>query len=111
MVAGVPQYAIYLIHRLYDRKMNLDNLASLAAYLITETASQDPKVGGPVAELTPAAGYRELDESRIEKVVQLNEEHNRKLREYFSKELPQGFETLQLGDVSEQEDLEQPEAG
>lgn len=87
MVAGIPQYAIYLIHRLYDRQMNLESLQALAAYLITETASQDPKVGGPIrmAEITPSGGYRELNETSVKKIVEMNDKQNQKLREFFFK--------------------------
>lgn len=48
MMAGVPQYAVYLSHRCYDPAISCDNAAALAEYLISETASQDPKVGGPI---------------------------------------------------------------
>src|SRR5689334_21835077 len=39
MMAGVPQYAIYLSHRYYDPSINGDSAAALAEYLISETAS------------------------------------------------------------------------
>ena len=48
MMVGVPQYAIYLSHRYYDPNISSDKAAALAEYLISETASQDPKVGGPI---------------------------------------------------------------
>ena len=48
MMAGVPQYAVYLSHRYYDPAISCDNAAALAEYLISETASQDQKVGGPI---------------------------------------------------------------
>jgi len=87
MVAGIPQYAIYLIHRLYDRQMNLKSLKGLAAYLITETASQDPKVGGPIrmAEITPSQGYAELEETEIKRILQSNQKQNQRLRQFFFK--------------------------
>jgi len=47
-VDGVAQYALYLLNRLYDSRASIEDLQYLAAYLITETASQDGKVGGPV---------------------------------------------------------------
>lgn len=85
MVAGVPNYAIYLLHRLYDRQMGLNSLKALGAYLISETASQDPKVGGPIkmAQITPGEGFRELDDGTIDAIVQGNEEQSRKLKEFF----------------------------
>jgi len=85
MIAGIPQYATYLLHRLYDRQMGLRSLQALAAYLITETASQDPKVGGPItmASITPKDGLRELDAGTIDAIVKANEEQSRKLRQFF----------------------------
>jgi 20S proteasome alpha/beta subunit len=47
-VAGVAQYALYLLNRLYQKNRSLSDLTALAVYVITETASQDGKVGGPV---------------------------------------------------------------
>jgi hypothetical protein len=57
MMIGVPQYAIYLSHRYYDPNISSDKAAALAEYLISETASQDPKVGGPIkiAKVLPGA--------------------------------------------------------
>lgn len=91
MVAGIPQYAIYLIHRLYDRQMNLKSLQALAAHLITETASQDPKVGGPVrmAHITPGEGYRELNEKSIEQILATNQKQNQEMRRFFIKGVSQ----------------------
>ncbi len=85
MMAGIPQYATYLIHRLYDRSMNIKSLQSLAAYLITETATQDPKVGGPVriATITPNSGYGELSEEAIQSIVTLNDKQSRGLKQFF----------------------------
>jgi 20S proteasome alpha/beta subunit len=82
---GVPQYATYLTHRYYDRMMTKENAASLAAYLITETASQDPKVGGRIhiGEITPVAGYRELGEKEIKALVDRNEKQSQQLKKFF----------------------------
>ncbi len=87
MLAGIPQYATYLIHRLYNPQMKLTNVCSLAAYLITETATQDPKVGGPVriATITPGEGYRDLPETDIQVILNQNEDQNIRLREFFFK--------------------------
>ena len=87
MLAGVPQYAIYLMHRLYNPQMKLVNVRALAAYLITETATQDPKVGGPVrmAEISLEKGYQELSEDLIQSIIKKNDEQNIKLREFFFK--------------------------
>jgi hypothetical protein len=46
----------------------------LAAYVITETASQDGKVGGPVqmATITPG-GTKELEQPEISSIIKSNE--------------------------------------
>jgi len=87
MLAGVPQYATYLMHRLYNPQMKLVNVRALAVYLITETATQDPKVGGPVrmAEISLEKGYQELSENLIQSIIKKNDEQNIKLREFFFK--------------------------
>lgn len=85
MLAGVPQYAIYLMHRLYNPQMRLENIKNLAAYLIQETATQDPKVGGPIkmAEITLDNGFRELEAGVISEIIKKNDEQNVKLRKFF----------------------------
>jgi predicted proteasome-type protease len=90
MLAGVPQYAIYLLHRLYDQTMTIENLLSLAVYLINETATQDPKVGGPVriATIRPGKGFQETDEKTIGKIVKRNARAIARLRESFFKGIP-----------------------
>ena len=82
---GVPQYAIYLVHRYYDNAITLDKAKALSEYLIAETASQDPKVGGPIriAEIKPNEPYRELDENEVAEVHHTNEELNKGLRQFF----------------------------
>lgn len=85
MLTGIPQYATYLLHRLYDRRMNIKNLSALAAYLISETATQDPKVGGPIriVQITKEDGYKELTEDEVNEINKRNEEQNLKLRKFF----------------------------
>jgi len=84
-LGGIPQYAIYLIHRLYNPQMSVVHLSALAAYLIAETATQDPKVGGPIriAQITEEKGYEELTEQNVSLIVKGNEEQNQKLRQFF----------------------------
>ena len=84
-LSGVPQYAVYLMHRLYDPKMNVANLTRLAAYLISETATQDPKVGGPIriATITKQSGYVELEPAEVSKITAKNEEQSEKLKKFF----------------------------
>ena len=84
-LGGIPQYATYLLHRLYDPKMSISNLITLAAYVITETATQDPKVGGPVriAQISLKKGFIQLDKPQVEEAVNHNEELNKHLRDFF----------------------------
>lgn len=43
---GVPMYAIYLMGRRYRNTMTMEELSALVAYVQSETASQDLRVGG-----------------------------------------------------------------
>ena len=87
MMGGIPQYAIYLSHRFYDRMQPVAKLASLAEYLISETATQDPKVGGPIkiALITTEKGYEELTPEQVEQIHSRNTAQSQALREYFYK--------------------------
>jgi len=84
-LSGVPQDAVYLVHRYYDPSISLQKAKALAEYLISETASQDPKVGGPIhiAEITPEKGYRELGEDEVAEISDANRQLNRQLRRFF----------------------------
>ena len=82
---GVAQYALYLLNRLYVSDLSIDRLISLAAYVITETASQDGKVGGPVQITTVRSAYgcMELPASEIERILAENRTRSEALRESF----------------------------
>ena len=82
---GVPQYAVYLWNRYYDPKMSKSDAAALVEYLIFETATQDPKVGGPIniAEITSDNGYRELSEKEVDNIRKANDSQSLKLRGFF----------------------------
>ena len=84
-LARIPQYATYLIHRLYNPQMTVLHLSASAAYLIAETATQDPKVGGPIriAQITQDKGYEELSEANVNLIVKKNEEQNENLKQFF----------------------------
>lgn len=86
-IAGVGQYALYLLNRLYQRDSTVDQLKALAAYVITETASQDGKVGGRVqmATITPGAGCRELTADDVEAIVTQNHRRSETLKASFFK--------------------------
>ena len=84
MMIGVPQYAIYLSHRYYDPTMSCDNAAALAEYLISETASQDPKVGGPIRIAKVLSnGYQLLTDDDVSALKKLNQKLNDRLKRFF----------------------------
>ena len=84
-MTGVPQYAVYLVHRYYDQNIPIDKALALVEYLIAETASQDPKVGGPIclSTITPSSGYTELTSEQIAHIHADNEALNLKLKQFF----------------------------
>jgi 20S proteasome alpha/beta subunit len=84
-VAGVAQYALYLLNRLYEPGRSVEEMTALAIYVITETASQDGKVGGPVSVVTvkPEAGCEALAETAVHEIVTSNEARSTALRDSF----------------------------
>jgi 20S proteasome alpha/beta subunit len=84
-VAGVAQYALYLLNRLYEPDRSVQELTALAVYVITETASQDGKVGGPVnvIRVTPKDGCQVLERSDVDEVMASNEARSKSLRDSF----------------------------
>lgn len=84
-LSGVPQYATYLLHRLYDRTLPIERVAEITAYVIAETASQDPKVGGPIrmAQSTPA-GFLELPPERVNAILESNKGRSARLKSFFT---------------------------
>jgi 20S proteasome alpha/beta subunit len=83
--AGVPLYATYLLNRLHQPDRSVDELAALAVYVITETASQDGKVGGPIKVITirPDTGCVELTSEQVAAIAQTNEARSEALRSSF----------------------------
>lgn len=84
-LTGVAQYALYLLNRLYQPGRPLNDLAALAVYAITETASQDGKVGGPVRVITisPDAGGVLLTEEEVRAINEKNLDRAAALRQSF----------------------------
>jgi len=82
---GVAQYALYLLNRLYDSEMTVDCLTHLGAYVISETASQDGKVGGPVRIITinPERGCVQLDPQQINVILSTNDARTEDLKTLF----------------------------
>lgn len=84
-VNGIPQYALYLFNRFYAKDTNVDDLIHLAVYSITETASQDGKVGGSVQALTITERSKavELTSVKINEIIKSNEKRSERLRTSF----------------------------
>jgi 20S proteasome alpha/beta subunit len=82
---GVPIFPVDLLNRFYAREGRTENAAALAEFVISETANQDPKVGGPItiAVITPGEGYRELSPNEVAVIHRRNEEQFNQLRAYF----------------------------
>jgi len=82
---GVAQYALYLLNRLYMPDLSVEKLLPLGAYVITETASQDGKVGGPVQlmKILPDVGCMLLKEEDINRIQKDNNLRSEKLRQSF----------------------------
>jgi 20S proteasome alpha/beta subunit len=87
ILSGVPQYALYLLNRLYSPDMDVKALEHLAAYVITETATQDGKVGGRVqmAIISPNSGASMLNNDDIDLIVNQNEDRAKGLKDIFTK--------------------------
>jgi len=83
-LAGIATYALYLLNRLYEPNRTVEELTALAVYVITETASQDGKVGGPVQVATISAiGTVILEPDSVTKVINQNAERAKALRDSF----------------------------
>jgi 20S proteasome alpha/beta subunit len=85
-VQGVAQYALYLLNRLYQPDRTMKELAALAVYTITETASQDGKVGGPVKVITikpDVDGCQEYPPEAVSEIQLANESRSTALRDSF----------------------------
>lgn len=84
-VGGIPQYALYLFNRLYTKSTTVDELMHLAVYSITETASQDGKVGGAVQALriTEKDKAKELTTEEIDRISKSNDDRSVRLKTSF----------------------------
>jgi 20S proteasome alpha/beta subunit len=84
-VAGVPTYALYLLNRLYEANRRAqEELAPLAVYAISETASQDGKVGGPIrVVIVSPTGSKELSDAEVKEIVNRNRTKTTALRNSF----------------------------
>lgn len=85
MLSGIPQYALYILNRLYASERSSEELLDLAVYSITETATQDGKVGGPVRGLQIKADgtTKEISTEQIDKIIADNTSRSDRLKESF----------------------------
>jgi len=64
---GCPMLANYILNKRYREDLTLEALAPLVAYAISETASVDRRVGGPIKiAIIDSSGYRLIPEETIE---------------------------------------------
>ena len=84
-LSGVAQYALYLLNRIYKNDITLQDAIAMAHYVITETATQDGKVGGPVrmATIDPKTGYSEVSESTVAELKKRDQKVNEELAKLF----------------------------
>ncbi|MDO8475062.1 MAG: hypothetical protein Q7W02_02505 [Candidatus Rokubacteria bacterium] len=83
---GIAQYGLYLLNRLYEPGRTMQELTALAIYVITETATQDGKVGGPVNVIVIRPGKEGCQSLPPEEVVKTrasNESRSKALRDSF----------------------------
>jgi len=84
-LGGVAQYALYLLNRLFSVDMDIESLKQLVAYVVTETATQDGKVGGPVqmAVIPPKGDAYMINNEEVTSIVIKNEERSKGLKGLF----------------------------
>lgn len=84
VLLGVAQYAVYLLNRLYTNEMKVEELKHLSAYVISETATQDGKVGGPIqiAVIKPHSSEM-LRSNEIQDIIGQNEKRAEELKKLF----------------------------
>jgi len=72
---GCPMLANYILNKQYREDLTLESLAPLVAYAISETASVDRRVGGPIKiAIIDGSGYRLIPEETVEGWLEDSEE-------------------------------------
>jgi 20S proteasome alpha/beta subunit len=68
---GIPMFAIYLLGRRYRRDMTIEQLSALLAYVTSETATQDLRVGGAIRmkKILPT-GVQDVPETEIKNLLE-----------------------------------------
>lgn len=85
-LGGVAQYALYLLNRIYRPEIKLERAIALAHYVVTETASQDGKVGGPVrmATIDSVTGYEPVEPRTLAQLAEEDRKVNEEIAKLFS---------------------------
>lgn len=64
---GCPDLANYILNKRYQEDITIETLSLLVAYAISETASVDRRVGGPIKiAIIDSSGYRLIPEETVE---------------------------------------------
>jgi len=67
---GLPHLSTYILNKQYRADMTVDELCTLVAYVISEVASTDSRVGGPISILViDPTGAREISLSDVESML------------------------------------------
>ena len=72
---GCPMLANYILNKRYREDLTVETLAPLVAYAISETASVDRRVGGPIKiAIIRSSGYQLIPEETVENWIENIEE-------------------------------------
>lgn len=87
---GVPYIAEYLLNRLYDHEIKVDEAEELTALCIQETEDQDASVGSPIRIFTFSATkkFREVSQTDIKRLREKNEKFQIRQKSRFYPEDP-----------------------
>jgi len=87
---GIPFLANYMLNRLYEPEIRLNNAAELATFCIKETSTQDNRVGGPtqLAMFSNVKSYGELPRSELAKMEKNCEQYRLVQKNIFYPEDP-----------------------
>ena len=71
LLRGIDPLAMYILNKQYYEGMMLDDLCTLVAYAISETASVDKRVGGPIRiAIIDSKGFREIPEQDVQSMLE-----------------------------------------
>jgi 20S proteasome alpha/beta subunit len=83
---GYSQVAEYLSSQCYTASLSIEKAICLSTYMITETSSWTANVGGRphVFKIEPNTRPIEVEEKKIDEVIQSNNEINQTIKEFFN---------------------------